>query len=215
MAIVLGLLLTLSPSVVLVNSQSDVPVKGAMVYADGPQGFGYNISDASGAYTITTGLKTGTYNMTTLAEGYILKTISGVSVTVGQNTQNIDFNLLRSGGVSGKVTDSVSGQGLQGIMILASSKSGFGYYAVTDAQGNYRIITNLQTGTYNITVTMPKGYIMKAVSGVSITAGVETKRQLSTEQIWHHLREGNNHRRPTTPRHISNRLHGRKQFHGL
>jgi len=159
----------------VVYADPGVPVPGAMVMASGSEGYGYATTNSLGQYIITEGLKTGTYNVSVIADGYLHETVEGVSVTVGQETQNINFYLSRSGGISGRVTDDVSRVPLQNIVIMASTTGGgtYGGQAVTDASGNYRIITNLATGTYNVTALLPEGYIMKTVSGIAVTAGAE------------------------------------------
>lgn len=161
----------------VVYASPGVPVSGAMVVASGSEGYGYAITNSLGQYSITEGLKTGKYTVSVIAEGYLYEEIEDVSVTVGQQTSNIDIYLHLSGGISGRVTDAVSGTPLQNILVMASITSGgtYGWQAVTDANGNYHIITNLATGTYNATVVFPNGYIMKTVSGIAVTAGAEVK----------------------------------------
>jgi hypothetical protein len=158
-----------------VQANPDVPISGAMIIATGPEGYGFDVTTPEGRYIITQGLKAGTYNVSALAEGYISKNVGGVSVTVGVETKNINFSLKRSGGVSGKVTDSASGKPLANVMITASSQNQFGWFALTDSDGNYKIITNLASGTYNVSAVFLTGYFSKTISGVSVTAGVETK----------------------------------------
>ena len=153
----------------------DSPVSGAMIIATNDNGYGFNITKPNGNYIITDGLTAGNYNVSTYAEGYISQVIGGVPVTVGSLTANINFNLKRSGGISGKVTDSVSGAGIAKAGITAFSSKKFGWFAQTDSNGNYKIITNLETGIYNVTVTTATGYNTKTVTSISVTAGVETK----------------------------------------
>jgi hypothetical protein len=167
-------ILAISPSVNIVTAATDIPLTGAMILADGDNGNGYGISNTSGQYLIDQGLKTGTYNLTAFVEGYISKELPDISIQVGSETTNINFLLLRSGGISGKVTDS-SGQAVKDIMVYAFSKTKFGYYGLTDSNGNYKIITNLETGTYNLTTPYAKGYISSQITQISVTAGVETK----------------------------------------
>jgi hypothetical protein len=60
--------------------------------------------------------------------------------------------------------------------VTATNASGGGgsSLAFTDSNGNYQIITNLKTGTYNVSATFVSGYVDKTVSLVSVTAGVMT-----------------------------------------
>jgi hypothetical protein len=68
-------------------------------------------------------------------------------------------------------------------VILAENATGetlFGdQYAITDASGNYRINTNLATGTYNVTAWFPEGHLDKTVSGIAVTAGAEVTVDLA------------------------------------
>lgn len=151
------------------------PVSGAFVFASGPEGSGYANTTASGQYLINQGIPTGNYTVTCLKEGYMNVEIEDVQVTAGTETQGIDFNLTRSAGVSGKITDSVSGQPLQNIILYAfdNDASTFGWTATTDSNGNYNMATNLATGTYNITVLLPEGHVTNTRT-VPLTAGTQT-----------------------------------------
>ena len=164
----------LLPSTSVLAADQYVPINGAMVVASGPNGSGYASTNSNGQYMIAEGIPTGTYELTTVVEGYLIANIEGISVTASQETGNLDFLLNRSGGISGKVTDSITGQPIPNLMITASG-SAFGWYAMTDANGNYRMITNLATGTYSVGSFFPQGHVSKSVAGISVTAGVETK----------------------------------------
>lgn len=159
----------------VVYASPGVPVSGAMVVASGSEGSGFATTNSLGEYTITEGLKTGNYTVSVIAQGYLYEEIENVSVTVGHETSNINFYLHLSGGISGRVTDAISGTPLQNILVVASTTDGgtYGWSAVTDANGNYHIITNLATGTYNVTAVLPEGHVMKSVGGIAVTAGVE------------------------------------------
>jgi len=58
-----------------------------------------------------------------IVEGYLEKEVGGVDVTAGQETQNVSFFMSVSCGISGRVTDAVSGP-LQGISIWANPEQG-------------------------------------------------------------------------------------------
>jgi hypothetical protein len=155
------------------DAKPDSPVTNAMIIATSEDGNGYNITMPNGNYVITQGLTTGSYSVNTFAEGYINQEINGISVTVGTLTENINFNLKRSGGISGTVKDSTSGVGIADAVITAFNHNNYGWFAVTDASGNYKMITNLETGVYNVTVTSVNGYFTKTVNAVNVAAGVE------------------------------------------
>ncbi len=163
------------PTILSAAANPDSPVSGAIIIATNDDGHGFNFTLPNGNYIITEGLTAGTYNVTTYAEGYINQNIGGVPVTVGSLTANINFNLKRSGGISGKVIDSVSGAGIADVIITAFSNETYGWFANTDSNGNYKIISNLETGVYNLTVTSASGHNSKTIGAVSVTAGVETK----------------------------------------
>jgi hypothetical protein len=160
-----------------VFASSGVPVSNAMVMASGSEGSGSAITNSLGQYSITEGLKTGNYTVSVIPQGYLSAEEENVPVIAGQETADINFYLTRSGGISGKVTDAVSGLPLQNIMITASTTDGgnYGWYALTDANGRYSIITSLAAGTYNVTALFPEGHVMKSIGGIAVTAGSEVK----------------------------------------
>ena len=153
------------------------PIVGAAVSADGENGSGFAVTDSAGHYNMSEGLKTGTYNVSVLAIGYLTNETSGVNVIAGQTTSGINLDLQLSGGVSGTVTDADSGNPLSGIFVAASPSAGggaFGWYAITGSDGKYLIATDLPTGSYNVTVSYPEKHLPLSYTE-SITAGFETK----------------------------------------
>jgi hypothetical protein len=158
------------------------PLDGAYVSAEpsvqSGNGSGFAITDSSGHYSMTTGLTTGTYNVTAFAYGYLTGERDFVSVTAGQTTTGINFDLQASGGISGTVTDAVSGNPINGTGIFADLSNGtetFGFFGTTGSDGKYLIATNLPTGTYNVSIELaPDGYI-RQMTTANVIAGVETK----------------------------------------
>jgi len=152
------------------------PIAGAVVSASGSQGSGYAVTDSSGHYSISQGLKTGTYTVSVFAIGYLMYEIENVQVTVGQTTSGKDFDMQLSGGVSGTVTDAVSSTPLTNIIVTAFMSGGgsYGFSAITDSNGKYLLATNLGTGSYNVTVMLPEGHVSQS-SVQAVTAGVELK----------------------------------------
>jgi hypothetical protein len=159
----------------VVYASPGIPVSGAMVMAIGSEGYGYATTNSLGQYNINEGLKTGNYTVQAIAQGYLIGERENVTVQVGLQTSGIDVHLKRSGGISGKVTDAVSALPLQNIMITAfnPSNSTYSWTAITDANGEYHIITNLATGTYNVSTMLPEGYIMKNMGEIAVTEGAE------------------------------------------
>jgi hypothetical protein len=173
--LLLGLIAGVSEGLRSVNAEPSVAVSDAFVEADGPNGYGYSSSDSQGFYNITNFLDTGSYSVTASAPGFIDTTIENVLVTAGLETTNVNVLMPVSGGINGTITDSVSGTPLQNVYVSAVNETGgveYGSVDITDASGNYEIITNLITGSYNVTASFASGHIMKEITGVSVTAGV-------------------------------------------
>ena len=63
----------------------------------GSEGSGYAVTDSSGHYSISEGLKTGTYTVSVFAVGYLTYQTPNVNVSVGQTTAGISFDLQLSG----------------------------------------------------------------------------------------------------------------------
>jgi hypothetical protein len=154
------------------------PVTGAYVEARGDNGSGFAITDSSGHYSMTTGLKTGIYNLTALATGYIDGETDSVSVTTGQTTSGVVIDLQLSGAISGIVTDAVNSAAINGTGIYAYLSNGtgtFGFFATTGSDGKYLMTTNLPTGMYNVSMIIaPDGYI-RQMTTANVVAGIETK----------------------------------------
>lgn len=152
------------------------PIAGAFVSASGSQGSGYAVTDSSGHYSISQGLKTGTYTVSVFATGYLMYQIENVQVTVGQTTSGKDFDMQLSGAVSGIVTDAISSAPLTNTIVTAFMSGGgtYGFSTVTDSNGRYLLATNLATGSYNVTVMLPEGHVSQS-SVQAIAAGAEVK----------------------------------------
>jgi hypothetical protein len=165
---------------------SSLPLKGAMVEVLNATGSGTSqtaFTDENGDYLVNTNLATGTFNVTASSTGHIIKTVSGITVTAGVGTKNVDLALEKSGTISGTVTDSVSSAPLESVAILASTVGGvFGGFAVTNTSGQYNINTNLATGTYNVSALFPDLHVSKTVSGIAVTAGAETTTDLALDR---------------------------------
>jgi hypothetical protein len=158
-----------------VYAASGVAVSGAVVTASGPQGYGYATTDSSGHFSINKGLNTGSYAVIVVKDGYVNGKIDNVYVTAGHETPNNNVYLNLSGVISGKVTESGTGISLQNIALVAFSGGGSQVgAAVTDSSGNYRIASNLATGTYNVSAFLPEAHATNSVGNVLVTAGAET-----------------------------------------
>jgi hypothetical protein len=190
-AIILALLLSLALQVTtfgisisskkpfsgIVYANTGIPVSGAMVTAYGSNGSGLATTDASGHFLINEGLKTGTYTVMTMKDGYLYSSIENVLVTAPSETSGVTLYLNLSGVISGKVTGNDTGNGLPSIGLFAMPSSGSSSYfgiAETDASGNYEITMNLGTGSYNVSASLPQGYVGLTRGPVSVTAGSKT-----------------------------------------
>ena len=159
------------------DAVSGTPLRSTFVAAANTSGgvtHGFEATtDSSGNYLINTDLPTGVYNVSVFfAAGYISKTLTGISVTAGATTSNVNIALNRSATISGTVTDSVSSAALSGISVYAVSSSGdFVAFGQTNSSGKYTLNTDLGTGTYNVTVLLPANHIAKTITGVAVVAG--------------------------------------------
>ncbi len=157
------------------------PLAGVIVSAepaleDG-NGSGSAITDHSGFYTMTTGLVTGSYNVSAFAIGYIANMVGFVNVTAGETTPGVDIELQASGGISGTVTDAISGNPVNGTNLYAELSNGtstYGWFGTTGTDGKYLIATNLVTGTYNVSVLFPPDGYFKQMTTANVVIGIET-----------------------------------------
>ena len=161
-------------------------------------------TDASGVYTII-GLATGTYYARTTNSLWYLDELhedlpcpggsctvttgTGVSVTAGATTANIDFGLTLGGTITGTVTDEATGAPLAGIDVRVEPAAGGSVGgAETNAAGLY-IVAGLVTGTYYVRTSGSLPHIdelyydlpcpggnctVTAGTGVSVTVGATT-----------------------------------------
>lgn len=153
---------------------SDQPIEGASVIIV-PYQAGYDINnmetdpnktelttDAQGKYELNT-IKTGNYilqvkkdGFTTIRENVVISSVSG------DNYNNQTINLLpssfegKTGGVSGKIVESLKGQGLENMTVRVRANQNnlvdsYLYEAKTDENGNYQF-ENIPTGYYTIQI---------------------------------------------------------------
>jgi hypothetical protein len=153
---------------------------GVVAYnSTGSSNFG-GFTNSSGNYLINTNLQTGTYIVGTyFATGYLSKNITGVSVTAGSITANVNIALSRSGIITGIVRDSVTNAPLSDIFVSAVSTNGvYSAFGSSNTTGGYVLNTDLNTATYNVTVFFPENHLTKTISGVSVTAGSTTTQNI-------------------------------------
>jgi hypothetical protein len=143
------------------KADGTTPIAGAEIsayYYDTGRHAASTVSTATGSYTVT-GLPTGEYRLLVLAEGYIRGYYHGthdygeatpVSVTMPDDTLNIDFTLDIGGTISGHVYEADGTTPVAGARILASLVHG-GHYmgAVSASDGSYTVI-ELPGGEYRL-----------------------------------------------------------------
>ncbi len=142
-------------------------------------------TDASGYYSITDGLATGTYIVTATYSGGFAMPQTGVSVVEGQETSNINFTLTlsptTSGTITGKVTDTGNAP-IANSLVAAKGQTTFSSEEThTDTSGNYIISTGLPTDTYNVTVSAP-GYTPSS-QNVLVTVNTVSRANFSLTKI--------------------------------
>lgn len=156
---------------------SGVPVQYAAVTATSDKGLGTAATDINGHYSMTSGLPAGNYTLTVVSNGYLEFTVENLTVTVGETTTENAY-LHASGGISGRITDASTHIGLNNVTVSAISSDGkYGWGGFTDILGNYTIVTNLATGTYNVTALFPAGHVSKTLGSISVTEGTITTAQ--------------------------------------
>ncbi|MEM3019475.1 MAG: carboxypeptidase regulatory-like domain-containing protein [Candidatus Bathyarchaeia archaeon] len=157
------------------------------------------VTGKDGTFTFDTDLESGTYKVAAsafsyggigfqmgvpilregiiFAEGYTTGEVTGVKVVQGQETTGIDVRLGRSGIISGMVKEKGTGIPIPGVIVLALQPDDtYGFFGVTSSDGKYKIANNLASGTYNVTLLFPKGYVWKIADAkvVEVRAGEET-----------------------------------------
>lgn len=168
----------------IVDSNSN-PIGPAFVFLEkGESVESAVLSDDHGSFVFNTDIRTGTYTlvvstitgMQVYIEGYSPGTTSGVTATEGSVTDGITVKLGTSGIISGKITDK-QGNPIKNLMVIASSSGQEGSFALTDANGAYRMSNNLGTGTYNVSLPSPMGYVWSYTDAIQahVQAGQETK----------------------------------------
>lgn len=161
----------------VVDASSGLPLSGVLVTAFGSGGFGYTSTDNNGQFNITNGLTSGNYTVVASQQGYLNAENDNVMVTAGSEVLGVTFYMSLSGGIFGRVADSISHIGLMGKSVSAYLSNGNGTYfglATIDSSGNYSIFTNLGTGTYNVSIFSPEGYVGKTIGSITVTAGTKT-----------------------------------------
>jgi len=175
-----------------VKDKSGNPISNVTIWAflgtsySGLEG-SFATTDSLGRYLIDSNLPTGNYQVyILLAKGFVysfLTDYKNASVTAGMET-TVNFDLDRSGIISGTITLSSNGAPAPNITVSAYSTD-FKYFgsATTGADGKYRMDSGLGTGQYQV---MAAGDYM-GIKTVSVTAGAETSGvdfQITSNLAW-------------------------------
>lgn len=103
-------------------------------------------TDSDGNFVIS-GLPAGNYTVTVNDQGFM--TNSTATTIVGGSVGTLNLTLTPLGKITGKILNSVNGQGVAGVTVFADNANGFAGSAVTAADGTYEII-DLDAATYTI-----------------------------------------------------------------
>ena len=162
-----------------ITDEQGNPVEGVVVIAFPSENAGtrdgfYGVTDSNGKYRIANNLPTGTYNVTPLfPKGYIwdFRDMEQVQVTTGQEV-TVDFQLKKSGIISGMVEYS-DGTPAANVTVFAASQDGkyFGY-TTTNIDGTFKIDSGLGTGSYQV-IAYAGGMDYSQPKQVQVTAGQE------------------------------------------
>jgi hypothetical protein len=171
------------------TSPGGLPIANASVsaFTSDFKHYGTDETDATGHYSISSGLGTGTYTVSAYVTGGTGIPVANVNVTAGQETSNIDIQIIMitpppptfSGTITGRVTNASNSQPIEGASVVANGDTTFSYGSNdTDANGYYIIAEDLDTDTYTVTasafgyqdanVTMVNVYVNQTTSNVNL-----------------------------------------------
>lgn len=180
------------------GSDTPVPDASVMVYDSSDAEVANSTTDANGNYTVS-GLTTGTYEVcsddfgsTTLVGATVCfngesdpGSADPVNVTAGQTTSGIDASFAPGAGISGTVTDAVTGQPVSDATVEVYDASGqFVSEAYTDDNGDYSVTQNLSAGTYTVEFTAaPWQNYLEQYDGDQATLASAAPIQLTASQV--------------------------------
>jgi hypothetical protein len=191
------------------DTNGGTPISGAFVIAVAANGqsLGSGQTNGLGQYTVDYGMPTGTYfAYTTNFGGYVNEiyadvvcpsqcddsdaavTGTPIPVTIGATTPGINIALARGAAVAGRVTDSSTGLGVNGVQIGVYDQAGDQLLSVsTNTSGDY-VTPGLLAGTFYLATNNDEGLINEIYDNVpcagrceAVTAG--TPIVLATGQV--------------------------------
>lgn len=142
------------------------PVQGAAVSVVDGSRTRTAVTDAEGKYTIVNVTAGSGYTVTASKPEYLDGIATGVGVTSGEMTENVNITILHNvGSISGIVTNS-SGEPAGGATVTAVSGDS-SYSVITDASGEFAFEKVLAGKTYTLTASRG-GYHNGRIEGVSV-----------------------------------------------
>jgi hypothetical protein len=160
----------------VVRDASNNPLSGVVVSnTAGSQSVQTN---ATGNYDLP--LSAGTYALRYAKFGYVAQTISGIVVSVGNNTtQNAVLQLAPTGTLQGTVTNCSGGPAVGATVTVLNTTI---TPATTNATGHY-IFNSIPQGTYDMTAS-GAGCGPQTITGVVVTANTTQNFTLLTDPIY-------------------------------
>lgn len=143
----------------VVDSVSEAPIEEVEVCAYGSASESCAETDAAGEYALT-GLPDGSYTVEFWAPflGYVTQFFDGkalpedadeVTIVAGGTVSEVDAEMERGGAIEGRVTDAVSGTGIEEVEVCAYSLTRLGRCTLTGSTGSYAL-EPLGSGSYFI-----------------------------------------------------------------
>jgi hypothetical protein len=175
------------------SAATGLPISGVSVsvYNESGQFVASASTDASGVWSPTTGLTTGTYYAETFnSAGYLdeqyddkvsigstgVTSGTGFTVTAGSTTSGIDFALGVGGSIKGTVRSSATGQPIAGVTVQVFNAGGTSVTsATTGASGSWTTLRGLPTGDYFVRTSNTAGYVDQIYSEVTSLGGSVTE----------------------------------------
>ncbi len=151
-------------------SATGVPAASPSVRAIAADGTVYSVSGGPDGLYQLTGLPPGTYTVYALAAGLALESAGGV--VVNGNTVDQNLSLPVQSVITGSVVPATGGP-TGGLLVVSAAQNGSttpGQDFGTTSDGNTFTVSNLDPGTYDLTIILD-GYVVQTLTGVVVAAG--------------------------------------------
>jgi len=162
----------LSPSAWIsgtITASNGQPIFRALVTANSTTGgfSGYEYTNETGFYRITTGLNSSTYTVTAKYQGFT-QSKTGVAATAPNETKNVNIQMTAvpaGGEIIGRITDVVNGLGIGSATVQITGPTNV--QTKTDPKGYYSYILN--SGSYVVSTSVPGFGVNKTSAQVAAT----------------------------------------------